>query len=71
MEHEGQKDLEVQNGSKEKMGQGEKNPEPVHVEFVVDKVALGQVLPRQFHSTAVPLHGKNEKTNHLHKRVAQ
>jgi hypothetical protein len=29
------------------------------------------VFPCQFHSTGVPLHVKNEKTNHLHYRVAQ
>jgi hypothetical protein len=42
--------------------------------FLVDKVALGQVFPCQFHSTGTPLHGKIEKTNHhlsLHHRVAQ
>ena len=39
---EGRKDLKVQNGSKEKI----KNPGWVHVEFLVDKVALGQVFPR-------------------------
>jgi hypothetical protein len=40
----------------------------VHVEFVVDKVALGQVFPPstsvfpcQFHSTGTPLHGKIKK----------
>jgi hypothetical protein len=31
------------------------------VGFVVDKVALGQVFPCQFHSTGVPLNGKAEK----------
>jgi hypothetical protein len=29
------------------------------------------VFPCQFHSTVAPLHGKTEKTNHLHHRVAQ
>jgi hypothetical protein len=29
------------------------------------------VSPCQFHSTGAPLHGKTEKTNHLHHRVAQ
>jgi hypothetical protein len=40
------------------------------VEFVVDKVALAQVLPRllrffpcKFHSTGAPLLGKNEGKN--------
>jgi hypothetical protein len=53
------------------------DPGSVHVEFVVDKVALGQVFPQyfgfpcQFHSTGASLHGKAEKTNHLHYRVAQ
>jgi hypothetical protein len=32
----------------------------VHVGFVVDKLALGQVFPSQFHSTGAPLLGKNE-----------
>jgi hypothetical protein len=36
-------------------------PWSVHVGFVVDKVALGQVFPCQFHSTGVPLLGKNKK----------
>jgi hypothetical protein len=39
--------------------------------FLVEKVALGQVFPCQFHSTAVPLQGKTKKNNHLHHRVAQ
>ena len=55
------------------------DPGSVHVGFVVDKVALGQVFspitsvfPCQFHSTGPPLHGNTgEKTNHLHHRVAQ
>jgi hypothetical protein len=29
------------------------------------------VFPCPFHSTGAPLHGKMEKTNHLHHRVAQ
>ena len=29
------------------------------------------VFPRQFHSTVAPLHGKTEKINLLHHRVAQ
>jgi hypothetical protein len=37
--------------------------------FVVDKVALGQVFPYQFHSTGAPLYGKTK--NHIHHRVAQ
>ena len=37
------------------------DPRSVHVGFVVDKVALGQVLPCQFHSTGAPLFGKMEK----------
>jgi hypothetical protein len=44
MEREGQNDLKVQNGSKEKTGQEKKNPGSVHVRFVVDKGALGQVF---------------------------
>jgi hypothetical protein len=31
------------------------------VGFVVDKVALGQVFPCQFHSTGAPLIGKGQK----------
>jgi hypothetical protein len=41
------------------------------MEFGVDKVALGQVFPCQFHSTVAPLLGKKKKTNHLHHGVAQ
>jgi hypothetical protein len=43
------------------------DPRSVHVGFVVDKVALGQVFseyfgfPRQFHSTGAPLPGKIKK----------
>jgi hypothetical protein len=33
----------------------------VHVGFVVDKVALGQVFPCQFHSTGAPLPGIMKK----------
>jgi hypothetical protein len=54
------------------------DPGSVHVGFVVDKVALGQVFPRvlrfscQFHSTGAPLQGKTKnKIYHLHHRVAQ
>jgi hypothetical protein len=46
------------------------DPGSVHVGFVVDKVALGQVFPPsssvfpcQFHSTGAPLLGKRQKTN--------
>jgi hypothetical protein len=45
-----------------------RSPGSVHVGFVVDKVALGQVfppstsvLPCQFHSTGAPLLGKMKK----------
>jgi hypothetical protein len=44
------------------------DPSSVHVGFVVDKVALGQVSTQstsvficQFHSTGAPLHGKTKK----------
>jgi hypothetical protein len=45
------------------------DPGSVHVGFVVDKVALGQVFPPpctsvfpgQFHSTGAPLQGKTKK----------
>jgi hypothetical protein len=44
------------------------NPGSVHVGFLMDKVALGQVPPprilrfsRQFHSTGAPLLGKTKK----------
>jgi hypothetical protein len=55
------------------------DPWSVHVGFVVDKVALGQVFlrvagfPCQFHSSGAPLLGKlGKKTaHHLHHRVAQ
>jgi hypothetical protein len=47
-------------------------PGSVHVGFLVEKVALGQVFPPstsvfpcQFHSTDAPLRGKTEKPNHL------
>jgi hypothetical protein len=46
------------------------DPGSVHVGFVVDKVALGQVFPCQFHSTGAPLLGKVKKKNHHHK-IAQ
>jgi hypothetical protein len=36
-------------------------PGPVHVGFMVDKVALGQVFPFQFHFTGVPLQGKTKE----------
>jgi hypothetical protein len=47
------------------------DPGSVHVGFVVDKVALGQVFPRvlrfsrQFHSTGSPLLGKMKQADHL------
>jgi hypothetical protein len=54
------------------------DPGSVHVGFVVDKVALGQVFPRVLRFSPVDfippvLHYKeNEKnTKHLHRRVAQ
>jgi hypothetical protein len=54
------------------------DPGSVHVRFVVDKLALGQVFSPstlvflcQFYSTGAPLHRNMEKTNHLHPRVAQ
>ena len=44
------------------------DPGSIHVGFVVDKVALGQVFspstsvfPCRFHSTGAPLHGKTKK----------
>jgi hypothetical protein len=50
------------------MAQAVSRPWSVHVGFVVDKVALGQVLPPsssvfpcQFHSTGAPLLGKGQK----------
>jgi hypothetical protein len=52
------------------------DPGSVHVGFVVDKVALGQVFspsssvfPCKFNSTGVSLQGKT--TNHLHHKIAQ
>jgi hypothetical protein len=52
------------------------DPGLVHVGFVVDKMALGQVFthstsvfPCQFHSTGAPLQGKKKKINHLHHRL--
>jgi hypothetical protein len=58
------------------------DPGSVHVGFVVDKLALGQVFPPstsvfpcQFHPTGAPLLGKMEKNYHLslhlHHMVAQ
>jgi hypothetical protein len=54
------------------------DPGSVHVGFVVDKVALGQVFPRVFRFSPVNfippvLHYKDKwkNTNHLHHRVAQ
>jgi hypothetical protein len=54
------------------------NPGSVHVGFLVDKAALGQVFPPstsgfpcQFHYTGAPLVVKIKKTNNLHHRVAQ
>jgi hypothetical protein len=55
------------------------DPESVHVGFVVDKVALGQVSPLVFQFSPVNfipsvLHYKEKRkknTNHLHHRVAQ
>jgi hypothetical protein len=51
------------------------NPGSVHVGFMVDKVALGQVFlrvlrvfPCQFHSTGAPLLGKGQKNHHHHHR---
>jgi hypothetical protein len=50
-------------------GLSPQRPGSVHVGFVVDKVALGQVVfPPEyfgfiFHSTGAPLHGKVEKTS--------
>jgi hypothetical protein len=45
------------------------------VGFAVDKVALGQVFPCQFHSIGAPLLGKMKKKNdlslHLHHRFAE
>jgi hypothetical protein len=37
------------------------DPGSVHVGFVVEKVALGQVFHCQFHSTGAPLHGNTKK----------
>ena len=37
------------------------DPGSVHVGFVVDKVALGQVFPCQFHSTGASLQEKTKK----------
>jgi hypothetical protein len=46
------------------------DPGPVYVGFVVDRVALGQVFPCQFHSTGAPLLVKLKKKNdHLSLRL--
>jgi hypothetical protein len=54
------------------------DPESVHVGFMVDKVALGQVFPRVLRFSPVnyipPVFHYTEKgknTNHFHHRVAQ
>ena len=52
------------------------DPRSVHVRFVVDKVALGQVFPRVLRFSPVRfipslLHYTEKKTNHLHHRIAQ
>jgi hypothetical protein len=53
------------------------DPGSVHVGFVVDKVALGQVFPENFgFPLSISFHRysitwKNEKTNHLHHKAAQ
>jgi hypothetical protein len=54
------------------------DPGSVHVGFVVDKVALGQVFfpeyfgfPLSISFNRCSITRKNEKTNHLHHRVAQ
>jgi hypothetical protein len=44
------------------------SPRIVHMGFVVDKVALGQVFPRVLRCSITR---KNEETDHLHHRVAQ
>jgi hypothetical protein len=48
------------------------DPGSVHVGFVVDKVAMGQVFPRvlrfspcQFHSTGAPILGKTKKKTQI------
>jgi hypothetical protein len=50
------------------------DPGSVHVEFVVDKVALGQVFPQvlQFSPVNVipPLLRYTEKDNHIHDRIS-
>ena len=53
-----------------------KNPGSVHVRFVVDKVALGQVFPRVlrfFPVNFIPpvLHYTEKRKNYHHHRVAQ
>jgi hypothetical protein len=59
---------QYKNGSKGKTPEAKKNPGSVHVGFMVDKVALGQVSPPstwvfscQFHSTGAALLGKTKK----------
>jgi hypothetical protein len=51
------------------------DPRSVHVRFVVDKVALGQVFPRVLRFSPVrfilSLLHYTEKKNHLHHRIAQ
>jgi hypothetical protein len=55
------------------------DPDSVHVGFLVDRLALGQVpplpsisvFPHQFYSSDAPLDGQMEQTNHLHHRTAQ
>jgi hypothetical protein len=58
-------DFNSTNGSKGKTQEliQKKYPGSVHVGIVVDKVALGQVFPCQFHSTGAPLPVKLGKKN--------
>ena len=59
------------------MDQRKKNSGSVQVGFVVDKVALRQVFPPVLRFSPVSFippvrhYTENEKTNHLHHRVAQ
>ena len=71
---EGRKDLKRTKWIKEK------NPRPVHVGFVVDKVSLGQVFPQyfgfplsvSFHRCSITCKSENKLIIfHLHHRVAQ